>query len=161
MTDPIDIRPAEAGEAADVTALVQEAFAVYTPEIGKPPAPALYDYAALIATGQVCVAARGSDILGVLYTYVQQDGGVMLDVLAVDARARGEGLARRLTHEAEARAHAQGAQVLRVYTNEVMEGPLRMYPKLGFRETHRAVSDGYSRVHFEKPLMVSAPDMPR
>lgn len=146
------LRRAEPRDTDSVTQLVAEAFAIYTPLIGKPPAPALYDYARMIDTGLVSVACEGAVILGVLYIYKQTDGAVMLDVLAISHVARGRGIARMLTAYAEARARDMGAHELRVYTNAVMEGPLKVYPRLGFVETHRGESDGYLRVHFAKPL---------
>lgn len=154
MTEDVDIllRRAEGTDADAINDLVGAAFAQYTPLIGKPPAPALYDYAPLIATGRVRVAISVGQILGVIYTYPEDDGGVMLDVLAVSEAARGRGLAMRLISEAEARARRDGAAVMRVYTNAVMVAPQRLYPKLGYTETHRGESDGYDRIHYEKRL---------
>ncbi|WP_417262824.1 GNAT family N-acetyltransferase [Celeribacter sp.] len=154
MTEDVDLllRRAEGQDAAAIADLVAAAFASYTPLIGKPPAPALYDYAPLIETGRVRVAVFGAQILGVIYTYAEDYGGVMLDVLAVSEAARGRGIAMRLILEAEARARRDGAAVMRVYTNAVMSGPQRLYPKLGYTETHRGESDGYDRIHYEKRL---------
>ncbi|MBW6416706.1 GNAT family N-acetyltransferase [Celeribacter sp. PS-C1] len=146
------LRRADHLDTEAITALVRAAFGQYTPLIGKPPAPALYDYAALIETGRVRVAVCGVQIVGVIYTYPEQDGGVMLDVLAVSEAARGRGIAMRLILEAEARARRDGASLMRVYTNAVMAGPQRLYPKLGYTETHRGESDGYQRIHYEKRL---------
>lgn len=135
-----------------VTDLVQRAFAQYTPLIGKPPAPALYDYTVLIASGRVSLAEDGSGLLGVIYSYVEADGAVMLDVLAVSQAAQGRGIAKRLIQHVEDRARVEGARLMRVYTNAVMTGPQAIYPRLGYHETHRGESDGYRRIHYEKPL---------
>lgn len=148
----ITLRPAEPEDVAAITDLVVTAFAQYTPLIGKPPAPALYDYAEIVARGRVTLAEAGEVLLGVIYIYPENDGAMMLDVLAVSEAARGRGLASRLIRAAEDQARAEGAALMRVYTNAVMAGPQVLYPKLGYLETHRAESDGYNRVHYEKAL---------
>ncbi len=153
MTETVpQIRSARADETDAVTTLVVAAFTPYEAEIGKLPAPALYDYAALIATGRVRVAVDDGDMLGVIYTYPEPDGAVMLDVLAVSDAARGRGIARVLVEDAERDARGHGASLMRVYTNAVMTGPQVMYPKLGYTETHRGDSDGYARIHYEKAI---------
>jgi hypothetical protein len=53
---------------------------------------------------------------------------------------------------AEARAHALGLGVLRLYTNAAMSENLRFYPALGYRETGRRRQEGFDRVFFEKRL---------
>ncbi len=150
--DEIVLRSATRADTEAVTRLVVQAFAIYTPKIGKPPAPVFYDYGALIETGLVSVAIAGAEVLGMVYLYAQDGGTAMLDVLAVAEAARGRGLARLLITRAEEQARRMGAQRIDVYTNGVMEGPLVLYPKLGFSETHRGESDGYQRVHFSKEL---------
>jgi Predicted acetyltransferase len=146
------LRAATSGDVSDITKLVTEAFAQYTPLIGKPPAPALYDYAEIVARGRVTLALAGQAMLGVIYIYPEEDGAMMLDVLAVSEAARGRGIATGLIRAAEDQARAEGARLMRVYTNAAMMGPQALYPKLGYRETHRGESDGYSRIHYEKAL---------
>jgi GNAT superfamily N-acetyltransferase len=146
------LRPAVPEDVAAITDLVVMAFAQYTPLIGKPPAPALYDYAEIVARGRVTVAVRGAAVLGVVFIYPEEDGAMMLDVLAVSEAVRGQGLARRLIEAAEAQARDEGAGLMRVYTNAVMTGPQVLYPKLGYQESHRGESDGYDRIHYEKVL---------
>src|SRR5277367_4673909 len=46
-------RLADPADHAAIVALVYEAFAVYVPRIGRPPAPMLEDYGALIRKGRV------------------------------------------------------------------------------------------------------------
>ncbi|AVW90424.1 GNAT family N-acetyltransferase [Celeribacter baekdonensis] len=146
------LRPATRADTEAVTGLVAQAFSIYTPKIGKPPAPVFYDYGSLIETGLVSVACDGAALMGIVYLYDQDDGTAMLDVLAVAEAAQGRGVARQLIARAEDQAREMGARALMVYTNAVMDGPLVIYPKLGFAETHRGESDGYQRVHFRKEL---------
>ena len=49
------IRRAEAADRAAVERIVRDAYGIYVERIGKPPAPVLDDYAALIADGAVSV----------------------------------------------------------------------------------------------------------
>ncbi|MCA0042990.1 GNAT family N-acetyltransferase [Celeribacter litoreus] len=153
MTDiSITIRSAGPKDADAVSALVRDAFAIYTPLIGKPPAPVFYDYMQLIETGRVTLCMDDQTLLGIVYIYFEEDGAAMLDVLAVSEAARGRGVATRLVTEAEHQARQAKAGEMKVYTNAVMTGPQVMYPKLGYTETHRGESDGYSRVHYSKAL---------
>ena len=145
------IRSADAGGLATVEAIVREAYAVYTPRIGKPAGPVLADYAALIAGGHVHVLDSDGTIVGVLVLLDEPDA-LLLEVIAVAPTAQGRGFGRRLIAFAEAAAGDAGHDVLRLYTNEVMTESQALYRRLGFVETHRAVEDGYRRIHMRKAL---------
>ena len=145
------IRQADAGDLAAVEGIVREAYAVYTPRIGKVAGPVLADYAALIAAGLVRVLESDGAVVGVL-VLVEEPDGMLLDNVAVAAAAQGRGFGRRLIAFAEAAARDAGHADLRLYTNEAMTENLALYTRLGFVETHRAEAAGYRRVYMRKPL---------
>jgi hypothetical protein len=46
----------------------------------------------------------------------------------------------------------RGVTEVRLYTNEAMTENLSFYPRHGYRETGRAVQDGFRRVYFSKTV---------
>ena len=69
--------------------------------------------------------------------------------------AQGSGFGSLLLREAERLAWSAGRTQIRLYTNEAMTENTAFYLSRGFRETHRAVSDGYRRVYFAKTLQAA------
>jgi ribosomal protein S18 acetylase RimI-like enzyme len=69
--------------------------------------------------------------------------------LVVAPDLQGQGLGSRLLLAAEERL-PRGVTSLHLFTGEHSAGPLRLYPRLGYRETHRSPEGHYELVHFEK-----------
>lgn len=72
--------------------------------------------------------------------------------LAVVPDRQGEGLGTALLTAAE-EATPPEVTVFRLCTGERSAGPLYLYGKLGYRETHRSPEADYQLVHLEKPRM--------
>ena len=125
---------------------VAAAFEGFVPQIGKPPAPMLADYGALIARGQVHLVEGDGAVSGVLVLEARPDH-LFVDVLAVRPERQRTGLGRRLIGFAAAEARRRGLLEIRLYTHEVMAGALALYRALGYQETARRVEDGYARVY--------------
>jgi GNAT superfamily N-acetyltransferase len=145
------IRLATSADHAAVVALVDEAYAVYVPRIGRPPAPMLEDYGSLIGDGRVHVLEDDAGIAG-LVVLISEEHAMLLDNVAVKASARGQGYGRMLIAFAEATARAAGYRTIRLFTNERMTENIARYPRLGYAETHRNEEEGLRRVHFAKQL---------
>ena len=145
------IRRAAVGDASTVSAVVDAAYSIYIPRIGRPPAPMTADYARLIAEGEVWVGDENGQVVGVL---VIRPAGESLELenVAVDPARQGLGHGRALITFAEQRAFELGLAAVELYTNEAMVENLSLYPRLGFVETDRRVEDGYRRVFFRKSL---------
>jgi ribosomal protein S18 acetylase RimI-like enzyme len=75
--------------------------------------------------------------------------------LAVAPDRQGQGLGSALLLAAEERL-PRGVNLLRLFTGEHSTGPLRLYARLGYHETHRSPAGDYHLVHFEKPSLHSA-----
>lgn len=148
MSDP---RPARPGEAEAIRALVRAAYAKYVPRLGREPTPMTDDYAAKIARGEVWVLERDGAALGIL-VLEDKPGALLLENIAIDPAAQGQGIGRRLIAFAEAEARRRGHGLLKLYTNEKMVENVAMYPRLGFTETHRGEQATHRRVYFEKPV---------
>ncbi|HSA81789.1 MAG TPA: GNAT family N-acetyltransferase [Geminicoccaceae bacterium] len=127
------------------------AFGRFIPQIGKPPAPMLADYAALIARHQVHVVEEEGTVAAVLVLAAAADH-LFLDVVAVRPRRQRQGLGRRLMAFAADEARRRGLGEIRLYTHEVMSGALGLYRALGYQETARRLEDGYERVYLRKVL---------
>lgn len=143
------LRPAQAEDVQAVRDVVDAAYAVYVPRIGREPAPMTADHAALIADGAVTVLELDGAVVGVLVVHGMDDH-LLVENVAVAPAHQGRGLGRTLLAEAERLADQRGLGELRLYTNRLMIENLRMYPRLGYRETGRSIEHGYSRVHFAK-----------
>jgi GNAT superfamily N-acetyltransferase len=145
------IRLALAIDETPIRAIIDAAFSIYIPRIGKKPGPMLEDYAALIARGEVYCLLIDGKIAGTI-TLGIENGGLLVDNLAVAAPWRGNGYGKILLAFAETKALEQGMRLLRLYTNEAMTENLALYPAMGYVETHRAEGKGFRRVYFEKHL---------
>jgi N-acetylglutamate synthase-like GNAT family acetyltransferase len=145
------LRRATAADVEAIEGLVAESFGKYVERIGKPPAPMVADYAGLLATSRVWVLERHAAVIAVLVTQHHGDH-LLLETIAVAPGAQGGGYGRRLMERAERDAIEQGLTEVRLVTNQAMTENLVFYPRLGYRETGRAVQDGYRRVFFSKSI---------
>lgn len=143
------IRPARAREAAALAEIARAAYAPYVPLLGFEPPPMRPDLPAAIAAGRVRVAgdpAEGFVIAG-------PDGADWhIENVSVAPARQGTGLGRALIAHAERLGRAAGFRRVTLYTNRVMEGPLALYPRLGYARTHEETLGRLHRVHFAKEL---------
>ena len=145
------IRAAALSDADATRACVLAAFEPYIERIGKPPAPMLLDFPALIAAGQVWVAQRGARIDGVLVQY-ETPAGFYIDTVASSPRARGTGVGRMLLQFAEAEARRRGYDSIYLATNSKMVENQALYSKVGYVQYDRQPVAGYDRLFYRKPL---------
>jgi ribosomal protein S18 acetylase RimI-like enzyme len=92
------------------------------------------EHGRLVASVRVCQADRATAEVGRL-------------VVAPDRQ--GSGLGTALLLAAEARLQA-GVTVIRLFTGEHSDANLRLYQRLGYRETGRTPAGSYSLVHLAK-----------
>lgn len=111
----------------------------------------LLDYPASIAEGQVWVAARGTQVDGVLVQYETPDG-FYIDTVASSPQARGTGVGRALLEFAEAEARRRGFTSVYLCTNSRMTENQIFYPKIGYVEYDRRTAAGYDRIFYRKAL---------
>jgi N-acetylglutamate synthase-like GNAT family acetyltransferase len=150
MDEPL-LRRATKNDVDAIEGLVKEAFGKYVERIGKPPAPMIADYAALLVESRIWVVERRDAIPAVLVTQNHGDH-LLLESIAVAPAAQGGGHGRVLLERAERDAAEQGLTEVRLCTNEAMTENLVFYPRHGYRETGRGIQDGYRRVFFSKSL---------
>lgn len=152
MTPPA--RVIRAGVADDLDAvrrIARAAFAPFEAEIGRPPAPMVADYAALLADGRLLVVVGPSGVVGFAERRPEDDA-LHLETVAVAPAAQGCGHGRALINAVEAEAAALGCAAVTLETNIAMRANRALYPRLGYQETGRALVSGYRRVQFRKSL---------
>lgn len=147
----LSMRRATIEDAEAISTLVIDAYEPYIARIGQKPAPMLDDYRNVVVENDVFVATRGAEIVGVLV--MVEEGAVLLLVnVAVAPRQKSQGIGKMLMAFCEEHARAVGSQAIRLYTHELMIENVEIYRKLGYRETHRAIEDGFPRVFMRKVL---------
>jgi len=150
-TDGMQLRLGTPADLAFLQACARAAYAEYVPLIGREPAPMTADYAAELGRESVLVAVLADRPVGFAVAF-EKAGAWFLETVAVLPDEQGKGLGSRLVAAVEADAVARGFDRLVLYTNAAMAGPLRLYPRLGYRQTGVVEEDGFRRVYFEKRL---------
>ncbi|MGV2973828.1 GNAT family N-acetyltransferase [Roseibium alexandrii] len=147
------IRPAVPEDVSAVRACAEEAYAPYIVAIGRKPAPMIADFETQIGAGQVHVAEdETGSLLGFIVFFPKADH-MFLENVAVVLAAAGRGIGKALISHCEAKAHSLGLSAICLYTNEKMTANLRIYPRLGYKETGRRTEDGFNRVYFKKTII--------
>lgn len=149
--DGTSIRRATAADLTEIQRLISDAYTKYIERIGRPPAPMTADYAVALEHSRVWVLESGDTIIGALVTEDRGDH-LLLETIAVAPGAQGSGYGRLLLDRAECDAAELGLTEVWLYTNEAMTENLTFYPRHGYRETGRALQDGFRRVYFSKTV---------
>lgn len=151
MAGDVVVRIAQPGDVEAITQLVRAAYTPYIGRIGRHPAPMNADYPHVVAAGHTWVAHLDNQLVGVL-VLEPADDHLLIENVAVAPESQEVGVGGRLLALAEEEARRLGVPEVRIYTNVAMTENLAYYPRRGYRETHRATSDGYARVYFTKQV---------
>ncbi|MGE2722435.1 GNAT family N-acetyltransferase [Mycolicibacterium celeriflavum] len=147
----VELRRATHADAQAVGRVVRESFDKYVDRIGKPPAPMLADYAAVVADSRVWVLVARDRVVGALVNDIRDDH-LLLDTVAVAPDAQGCGFGARLLARAEEDARELGLPQVRLYTHRLMTENQAFYARRGYVETGRGRKDGYDRIHYAKAI---------
>jgi GNAT superfamily N-acetyltransferase len=93
--------------------------------------------------GEIFIAVMGDEVVGSCAVIPLDAGVVELAKLAVDARAQGHGLGRRLTETALNWARHRGAQKVILLSSTKLQAALRLYERLGFQYGPLPADPGY------------------
>ena len=153
MDEPVDLRRATEADAADIAALVREAYGKWVPVMGCEPLPMTVDYDDAVRRHRFDLLYAGGLLAGLMET-IPEHGCLLIVNVAIRPTFQGRGLGKQLLSLAEEIATAAGLTGLRLYTNALMAGNIRLYEKLGYcreREEQRSVG---TVIHMRKTLPV-------
>jgi N-acetylglutamate synthase-like GNAT family acetyltransferase len=145
------LRAATDADAADVAALVDEAYEHWVERLGTVPRPMTEDYAEVIRERRVTVVESDGTIVGVLVLDVT-DEGFVIDNVAVQPSVRGTGLGRTLLELAESEARRAGFDSIYLYTHEKASDNIALYSRIGYVEYDRRSEGDFSIVLMRKRL---------
>ena len=164
MSDETDVttRPIEPRDAGEVmtlqrAAFVQEALIYGSPEM-PPLTQTLDEVESELRENIGVVALDGTRMIGALRARV--DGDLLLvGRIAIAPDRAGEGIGSALLEAVERRGAEAGATEAELFTGSLSEANLRLYERLGYRETQRVPGDdGTAQVFLRKRLDVGAPE---
>ncbi|WP_370944878.1 GNAT family N-acetyltransferase [Amycolatopsis sp. cg5] len=153
MMEPVRLGPQDAGEILTLqrAAYVTEARAHRTFDL--PPLVETLSETREALGDPLCLAwgyREGERLVAsVRVRVVGNVGEVGRLVVAPDRQGNGYGGSLLLAAEARL---PRGVTVFRLFTGEFSQGPLRLYQRLGYHETHRSPEFDYQLVHFEKEI---------
>jgi ribosomal protein S18 acetylase RimI-like enzyme len=143
------LRRATAADLPAIKTVIHAAYGKYLTRMDRPPAPMLRDYGSSVEDGTTWVI--GSPAAAVLTLYPRDDH-LLVENIAIDPSAQGQGLGRALMTFAEQEAARRGFTRMALVTHEVMTENQAIYARLGYTEVERRAEDGYRRIYMEKPL---------
>jgi GNAT superfamily N-acetyltransferase len=153
------IEPRDAGEVMTLqrAAFVQEALIYGSPEM-PPLTQTLEEVESELQENLGVVALDGARMIGALRARV--DGDLLLvGRIAIAPDRAGEGIGSALLEAVERRGADAGATEAELFTGSLSEANLRLYERLGYRETQRVPDgDGTAQVFLRKRLDVGAPE---
>ena len=151
MTGGHALRAATDADAAEVAALVNDAYEHWVERLGVVPRPMTDDYTEVIRERRVTVAESDNTIVGVLVLDVT-DEGFVIDNVAVHPSVRGTGLGRTLLELAESEARRAGFDSIYLYTHEKASDNIALYSRIGYVEYDRRSQGDFSVVFMRKRL---------
>lgn len=144
-------RRAGPADAATVAAITNAAYAKWVPVIGRKPKPMLADYNAAIRDHLIDLAMLDDRVVGLIELIPAADH-LLLENIAVDPAAHGQGIGRQLMRRVEQHAIEMGLPMVRLYTNKAFATNLDFYRRLGYAiEREEPFKEGFT-VYFAKAV---------
>jgi ribosomal protein S18 acetylase RimI-like enzyme len=134
-----------------VAGITDSAYAKYVALLGRKPQPMTVNYHQVIDEHDMWLLCFQSRPVGVLVLMEQEDHMLIYNV-AVSPRYQGKGLGRQLLKWAEEETRRKGYKLIRLYTNALMEANIKLYKRIGYKETERKPYLGSTLVHMSKRL---------
>ncbi len=158
MTQPIQVRRAEPGEASAIAALLYESFVefkpLYTSAGFAVTTPGAEEVRVRMSEGPVWGAFCGGALVGTVSATLK-GASVYIRGMAVVPAARGTGTGSSLLVEVETWAASKGCNRLLLSTTPFLDAAIRLYEKSGFRRTDEAPHDLFGTPLFTMEKKVS------
>lgn len=149
--DNLELRRAQAADAAAVRALTHAAYAKWVPLIGREPKPMGADYEEAVVRDRIDLLYVGG-VLAALIQLIEEPGCLLVENVAVSPDFQGRGLGKRMMAHAEAVAAERGLKAMRLYTNKAFTANIDLYLSLGYRVDGEEVLANGVRVDMSKAL---------
>lgn len=144
-------RRAQVEDAAAIRSLLEAAYALYVPRMGRLPVTMDGDFAAAVRDDLIWVVIDGDGLLAVLHLRLHPDHLFIEDVAVRPGRQR-QGIGKRLLAFAEKQGRLRGHGEIRLFTNATMVENAGLYAGLGYREYLREPVRGTDVIYMRKPL---------
>lgn len=151
MTDRLELRQANATDAAAIRDLTRQAYAKWVPLIGREPKPMTADYEAAVARHRFDLIHVDGSLAGLIET-IREPDHLLVENVAVSPSFQGRGLGRRLMAHAETLARELGFDTVRLYTNQRFADNIALYRRLGYQVDREEVLPVGTAVHMSKRL---------
>jgi GNAT superfamily N-acetyltransferase len=140
-------------DVAAVTALKQAAYAHNRTLLGVEPLPLLIDYREVLAdpAKETWLARAGGRPTGALVLAIRR-GDLLIESIAIDPRAQGGGLGRRLLEATIERARELGRPTVRLYTGSPLAHLIAWYGRHGFVVEQEEVLTDRRITHMKRDL---------
>jgi ribosomal protein S18 acetylase RimI-like enzyme len=152
LADAIELRQAVATDASAIRELTREAYAKWIPVIGREPKPMTADYTEAVRKHRFDLLYVGGRLAALIETIPHADH-LLIENLAVSPSFQRRGLGRNLMDHAEKVAASAGFNEIRLYTNKLFAGNVRLYSELGYRVDREEEFKGGVAVYMSKPLI--------
>lgn len=148
----LKIEPATLADVPQIEALVEAAYQHYIERMGQKPGPMVDDYAEHVRENIVFASrSQGGEIVGLL-VLIENADHMLLDNVAVDPSAQGQGLGKQLMNHAEQVTRERGFTEIQLYTHKKMVENQAIYKQIGYEEFERRIEKGFTRVYMRKLL---------
>lgn len=147
----MELRLGVAADAAAIRALTRQAYAKWTPVIGREPLPMTADYEQAVLRHRFDLLYAGGILAALIETIAHADH-LLIENVAVAPPFQRRGFGRRLLAHAEQVAAASALGEIELYTNPRFAGNVGLYRKLGYRVDREEEFRGGVVVHMSKAV---------
>jgi ribosomal protein S18 acetylase RimI-like enzyme len=151
MGQAISLRRATEADAKAIAELTREAYGKWIAILGREPLPMRVDYHDAVRRHRFDLLHAGDRLAALIETAPDGDSLLIVNV-AVRPGMQGRGLGKKLLLLAEGIATEGGFSGVRLYTNALMAGNIRLYETLGYHREREELRDVGTVVYMRKVL---------
>ncbi len=151
MSETEKLRRGVATDAAAIRELTRAAYAKWVPVIGREPKPMTANYAEALRKHRFDLLYVDGKLAALIETIPEADH-LLIENVAVAPAYQRHGLGRKLMAHAEKVAAASGFREIKLYTNQLFAGNVRLYRQLGYRVDREEAFKGGVAVHMSKQV---------
>jgi ribosomal protein S18 acetylase RimI-like enzyme len=151
LSEAVELRRGAPSDAEAIRELTRQAYAKWTPVIGREPLPMTADYEQAVLRHRFDLIYVGRTLAALIETIAHADH-LLIENVAVAPSFQRLGFGRRLLAHAEQVAAASGLRQIRLYTNPRFAGNVALYTRLGYRVDREEEFRGGVVVHMSKAV---------